>query len=78
MVTVLTKILVPYIIIHVLHGAILQNTPNVTLFKFILISGQNESKTELHTFTYYKMSIYIRLSDLFLEENLYSFKVLVK
>ena len=42
MVIVLTKTLDTYIIVHVWRGALPQNTPNVTFFKFMLLSGQNK------------------------------------
>ena len=42
MVIVLTKTLDTYIIAHVQRGALPQNTPNVTFFKCLLISGQNK------------------------------------
>ena len=42
MVIVLTKTLDTYIIAHVQSGALLQNTPNVTFFKSMLIFGQNK------------------------------------
>ena len=55
MVIVLTKTLHSYIIAHVQRGALPQNTPNVTFFKFMLTSGQNKIDSEPDTFTYYKM-----------------------
>ena len=42
MVIVLTKTLDPYIIAHVQRGALPQNTPCVTFFKCMIISGQNK------------------------------------
>ena len=54
MVIVLTKTLDTYVIIHVQRGALPQNTPNVTLFKLMLISDQNKIISETQTFTYYK------------------------
>ena len=39
---VLTKTLATFIIAHMQRGALPQNTPNVTFFKFMLISGQNK------------------------------------
>ena len=42
MVIVLTITLDTYIIAHVQRGALPQNTPNVTFFKSMLISGQNK------------------------------------
>ena len=42
MVIVLTKTLDTYILVHVRRGALPQNTPNVTFFKFMLLSGQNK------------------------------------
>ena len=45
MVIVLTKTLDTYIITHVQYGALPQNTPNVTFFKFILISGKSGKYT---------------------------------
>ena len=56
MVIVLTKTYDAFIIVHV-HAEYtirMQNTPNVTWFKFIFISGQNKIKSEPHTFTHYK------------------------
>ena len=52
MVIVLTKTLDTYIIVHVRRGALPQNTPNVTFFQFMLLSGQtkfNRNQTHSHT-----------------------------